>query len=57
MGREKFIEKVWEFKETHGNGIKNQLRRVGASLDWDREVFTMDAHLSKSVAVGFTQLF
>jgi len=57
LGREEFIKKVWEFKQTHGDGIMKQLRRVGASLDWEREVFTMDEQLSKSVAVGFTRLF
>ena len=57
LGREEFIKKVWEFKEEHGSGILNQLRRVGASVDWDRLVFTMDEQLSKSVGEGFVQLF
>lgn len=57
LGREEFVKKVWEWKEKHGNGILHQLRRTGASLDWDRLVFTMDDQLSMSVAEGFTQLF
>ena len=48
---------MWEWKEKHGNRIQEQLRRVGASLDWDREVFTMDSNLSTAVSEGFTQLF
>lgn len=48
---------MWEWKEKHGNRIQEQLRRVGASLDWDREVFTMDSNLSAAVSEGFTQLF
>ena len=54
FGREQFIKKVWEWKEKHGNMILNQLRRVGASLDWEREFFTMDPQLSEAVAEGFT---
>ncbi len=50
FGREEFIKKVWEWKEKHGNMILNQLRRVGASLDWEREFFTMDPNLSEAVA-------
>ncbi len=57
LGREKFLEVVWEFKETHGNGILNQLRRTGSSMDWDRLAFTMDDQLSKSVGEGFVRLF
>ena len=57
LGREKFLEKVWEFKEVHGNGILNQLRRTGASLDWDRLAFTMDPKLSIAVKEGFIRLF
>lgn len=53
MGREAFLKKVWEWKEAYGNGILNQLRRVGASLDWDREFFTMDPNLSEAVAEAF----
>jgi valyl-tRNA synthetase len=57
LGREKFLEVVWQFKETHGNGILNQLRRTGSSMDWDRLAFTMDDQLSKSVGEGFVRLF
>lgn len=42
LGREKFIEEVWKWKEEYGSNIKNQLKRIGSSLDWSREVFTMD---------------
>ena len=48
---------MWECKEKHGNRILDQLRRTGASLDWDRLVFTMDDQLSLAVAEGFTRLF
>jgi valyl-tRNA synthetase len=51
------VKKVWECKEKHGNRILDQLRRTGASLDWDRLVFTMDDQLSLAVAEGFTRLF
>lgn len=57
LGREEFVKKVWEWKEKSGSFILNQLRRVGASLDWEREFFTMDSQLSESVAEAFTQLF
>lgn len=42
LGREKFVEKVWEWKELYGNKIHTQFERLGASFDWDRAVFTMD---------------
>ena len=42
LGREKFLDKVWEWKEESGGNITNQLRRLGASVDWERERFTMD---------------
>ena len=45
IGREKFIEKVWEWKKESGGSINNQLRRLGASADWSRERFTMDEEL------------
>jgi valyl-tRNA synthetase len=48
---------VWEWKEKHGNAILGQLKRVGASLDWSREFFTMDPNLSEAVAEGFAELF
>ena len=45
LGREKFIEKVWEWKKESGGKINNQLRRLGSSADWSRERFTMDEGL------------
>ena len=52
IGREKFVEKVWAWKEESGGTIINQLKRLGASCDWSRERFTMDEGLSKAVAEG-----
>ena len=57
LGREKFIEKVWEWKELSGNTITRQMRRLGTSPDWTRERFTMDAGLSKAVAETFVRLY
>jgi valyl-tRNA synthetase len=57
LGREKFIEKVWEWKEESGGTITQQLRRLGSSLDWSRERFTMDPGLSAAVQTVFIQLF
>lgn len=57
LGREKFLEKVWEWKEEHGGLITNQLRKLGASLDWERERFTMDEGLSNSVKEIFIKLY
>ncbi len=57
LGREKFIEKVWEWKETSGNAITQQMRRLGTSPDWSRERFTMDAGLSKTVTETFVRLY
>ncbi|WP_159585893.1 valine--tRNA ligase [Chelativorans xinjiangense] len=57
LGREKFIEKVWEWKEESGGAIMNQLKRLGASCDWDRERFTMDEGLSKAVLEVFITLY
>jgi len=56
LGREKFIEKVWEWKEKSGGTITNQLRRLGASPDWPRERFTMDDGLSAAVRKVFVTL-
>ncbi len=56
-GREKFIEKVWEWKQQSGGTITRQLRRMGASLDWSRERFTMDEGMSKAVQDVFIQLY
>jgi len=57
VGREKFIEKVWEWKHQSGNAIINQLKRLGASCDWERERFTMDEGLSAAVRRVFVQLY
>lgn len=57
LGREKFIEKVWEWKEQSGGTITRQLRRLGSSLDWSRERFTMDPGLSAAVQEVFIQLY
>ena len=57
LGREKFIEKVWEWKNESGGQISNQLKRLGASADWSRERFTMDDGLSNAVKKVFVQLF
>jgi valyl-tRNA synthetase len=56
LGREKFLEKVWEWKEFSGNTITKQMRRLGTSPDWTRERFTMDAGLSKIVTETFVRL-
>lgn len=57
LGREKFIEKVWEWKEESGGNITRQLRRLGASPDWSRERFTMDDGFYKAVQEVFIQLY
>lgn len=57
MGREKFLEKVWEWKEYSGSTITRQFRRLGASPDWPRERFTMDEGLNKAVRRVFVQLY
>lgn len=57
LGREKFLEKVWEWKEFSGNTITKQMRRLGTSPDWSRERFTMDAGLSKIVTETFVRLY
>src|SRR5690349_5958861 len=57
IGREKFIEKIWQWKEESGGNITRQLRRLGASLDWSRERFTMDESLSKTVREVFIRLY
>jgi valyl-tRNA synthetase len=56
LGREKFLEKVWEWKAESGGTIVNQLKRLGASCDWSRERFTMDEGLSKAVVEFFVKL-
>ncbi len=57
MGREKFLERVWEWKAESGGAIVNQLKRLGASCDWTRERFTMDEGLSKAVLKVFVELY
>jgi len=57
LGREKFIAKVWEWKEYSGNTITRQMRRLGTSPDWSRERFTMDPELNKTVTETFVRLF
>jgi len=57
LGREKFLEKIWEWKEYSGGTITKQMRRLGTSPDWSRERFTMDAGLSKIVTETFVRLY
>ena len=57
LGREKFLEKVWEWKTYSGGTITQQMRRLGTSLDWSRERFTMDEGLSKTVTETFVSLY
>ncbi len=57
LGREAFLERVWDWKEKHGGIIIQQLKRLGCSCDWDRERFTMDEDYSRWVAKVFTDLF
>jgi valyl-tRNA synthetase len=57
LGREAFIDKVWQWKEKSGGTITRQLRRMGSSLDWSRERFTMDEGLSNAVKEVFVQLY
>jgi len=57
IGREKFVEKVWEWKKEYGGRIINQLKRMGASCDWQRERFTMDDGLSRAVREVFVTLY
>jgi valyl-tRNA synthetase len=57
LGREKFLEIVWDWKETSGGAITRQLRRLGASCDWSRERFTMDEGFSKAVTHVFVELW
>jgi valyl-tRNA synthetase len=57
LGREKFLERVWKFKEEKGGHILKQLKRLGASCDWSRERFTMDEGLSRAVLETFIRLY
>jgi len=57
LGREKFVERVWEWKSEYGGAILDQMKRLGASVDWDREYFTMDDNLSHAVREVFVRLY
>lgn len=57
LGREKFVERVWDWKEQYGGRITNQLRRIGSSCDWKRERFTMDQGCSEAVLEVFLRLY
>src|SRR5437016_3288107 len=57
LGREKFVERVWQWKQKYGGQILNQLRREGASVDWSRFRFTMDPNLSRAVNEEFVRLY
>ncbi len=57
LGREKFLEEVWKWKEEYGSTIIKQLKKLGASCDWDRERFTMDEGLSNAVLEVFIRLY
>jgi valyl-tRNA synthetase len=56
MGREAFVERVWEWKREYGGAILDQMKRLGASVDWGREYFTMDENLSRAVREVFVRL-
>jgi len=56
MGRDAFIERVWQWKQLYGGAIQQQMRRLGDSVDWEREYFTMDERLSKAVIEAFVRL-
>ena len=56
LGREAFVERVWEWKRHYGGAILDQMKRLGASVDWQREYFTMDEHLSVAVREAFVRL-
>jgi valyl-tRNA synthetase len=56
-GREKFVERVWEWKREYGGAILDQMKRLGASVDWGREYFTMDENLSRAVREVFVRLY
>jgi valyl-tRNA synthetase len=57
LGRESFIDRVWEWKRQYGSAITDQMRRLGASVDWSREYFTMDDRLSIAVKEAFVRLY
>ena len=57
LGREKFLERVWDWKKMYGDRIINQLKKLGSSCDWERERFTMDEGCSKAVKEVFVNLY
>ena len=57
LGRERFVERVWQWKQESGDTIENQLKRLGASVDWSRHKFTMDPELSRAVTHEFVSLY
>jgi valyl-tRNA synthetase len=57
MGRERFVERVWQWKQASGDTIERQLKRLGASVDWSRHRFTMDPELSRAVTHAFVSLY
>jgi valyl-tRNA synthetase len=57
IGREKFLSKVWEWKEDKGGYILRQMRKLGASADWSREKFTLDPKMSEAVTEAFIRLY
>jgi valyl-tRNA synthetase len=57
MGREEFVKRVWEWKREYGGAILDQMKRLGASVDWGREYFTMDENLSRAVREVFVRLY
>jgi len=57
LGREAFVERVWEWRRHYGGAILGQMKRLGASVDWQREYFTMDEHLSVAVREAFVKLY
>jgi valyl-tRNA synthetase len=56
LGREAFVERVWQWRQEYGGAILGQMKRLGASVDWSREYFTMDDHLSRAVREAFVRL-
>src|SRR5512141_1990491 len=57
IGRDKFLERVWQWREHYGGTILKQMKRLGTSVDWDREYFTMDERLSRAVKEVFVRLY
>ena len=57
LGREAFVKRVWEWRSHYGGAILDQMKRLGASVDWDREYFTMDERLSVAVREAFVRLY